>query len=132
MTRKSEKFHWGQEQDAALAALKEMLAVPPILGFMQDEGEVILDVDAALTGVGCVLQQYQEDDTVLRVLAFASRCLNQAERRYCSSRRELPVLTLALRQFRPYLLGRRFVVCTDNIAVLHLQNASESTGQLAR
>ena len=41
-------------------------------------------------------------------MAFASRTLSKAERRYCVTRKELLSAVVFIRQFRPYLLGHTF------------------------
>ena len=57
-----------------------MLTSPPILGIIQDEGDLVLDVDASLFSAAAILQQYQENGTVLRVLGYASRLFSAAKR----------------------------------------------------
>ena len=45
-----------------------MIASGPVLGIIQDTGDLVLYVDSSLYATGCVLQQYQENGTVLGVL----------------------------------------------------------------
>jgi hypothetical protein len=132
LLRKCVKFEWGAEQQNAFLSLKNMLQSSPVLGIIQDEGDLVLDVDRSLFATGSVLQQYQENGSVLRILAYASRCFNVAERSYCATRREMQGLTFGLQHFRHYLLGRHFTVRTDHAALVCLKQTAEPFGQLAR
>ena len=86
----------------------------------------MLDVDASGAAVGSCLMQ---DD---RVLAYASRALTKSERQYSVTKRELLAIVWATAHFRPYLVGRRFLLRTDHSALQWLFNMKDPTGQLAR
>ncbi|KRY03664.1 Retrovirus-related Pol polyprotein from transposon, partial [Trichinella patagoniensis] len=58
--------------------------------------------------------------------------LTKAERRYCATRREMLGLVWALREFRPYLYGQRFLVRTDHSCLRWLTTFKEPEGQVAR
>jgi len=64
---------------------------------------------------GAVLQQEQSGE--LRVIAYASRTFNEHEMNYCITRKELAAMIFGLKNYRQYLLGRRFVVRTDRAAL---------------
>ncbi|KRZ81294.1 Retrovirus-related Pol polyprotein from transposon, partial [Trichinella sp. T8] len=74
----------------------------------------------------------QKDGSKERVVAYASRSLTKPERRYCVTRREMLGLVWALREFRPYLYGQRFLVRTDHSCLRWLRNFKEPEGQVAR
>ena len=78
----------------------------------------VLDVDASDLAVGAVLQQTQGE--VLQVIGYASRTYNICELRYCITRKELVVVVFGLKQYRQYLLGRHFLVCSDHAALTYL------------
>jgi len=67
-----------------------------------------LDTDASDFGLGTVLSQ--EQDGCERVIAYASRTLNKAERKYETTRKELLAIVYGLKQYKQYLLGRHFVI----------------------
>ena len=94
------------------------------------EGRYVLDSDASDEALGLVLQQ--EQDGMLKVIAYVSRVLQHAERNYCTTRKELLAVIYGLKHFRQFLLGRRFVCRTDHAALTSLFRTPEPVGQQAR
>ena len=71
------------ERLTAFNKLKQMLTSAPVLAMPRDDPECmyLIDCDASATGAGCVLSQWQ--DGKLKVIEYASRTFNAAERKYC-------------------------------------------------
>ncbi len=90
----------------------------------------ILDTDASDKAVGAELLQIQEGKE--RVISFGSRILTPAQRKYCTTRKELLALVAFTRQYRMYLLGRSFIVRTDHNSLTWLLRFKSIEGQLAR
>jgi hypothetical protein len=130
LTRKGERFTWGERQEQAFNQLKEKLTTAPVLAAPCDDGTYILDTDASDYGLGAVLQQVQNG--VIRVIAYGSRTLSNAERTYCTSRKEMLALVWGLSKYRQFLLGREIIIRTDHGALVHLQKTPEPIGQQAR
>ena len=130
LTEKGHVWHWSSDCDAAFLQLKERLVTSPILGYPVFNQPFMVDTDASGEGLGVVLSQYVSG--VERVIAFASRSLSKAERKYCATRREMLALVWAIKHFRPYLYGRRFTVRTDHASLRWLQSFHEPEGQVAR
>eukprot|EP00731_Ephydatia_muelleri_P037156 Em0403g5a len=130
LTEKGHVWHWSSDCDAAFLQLKERLVTSPILGYPVFNQPFMVDTDASGEGLGAVLSQYVSG--VERVIAFASRSLSKAERKYCATRREMLALVWAIKHFRPYLYGRRFTVRTDHASLWWLQSFHEPEGQVAR
>ena len=130
LTRKNATFQWSDACERSFIELKRLLASPPILVAPRDEGTYVLDTDASDQALGVVLQQ--EQDGVLRVIAYASRALSDVERRYCITRKELLGVVYGLKKFRQHLLGRPVVVRTDHAALTHLLRTKEPIGQQGR
>ena len=103
----------------------------PVLAFPDFTKPFLLDTDASNTGIGGVLSQLDEQGQE-HVIAFASRTLSKSKRRYCVSRCELLAVVVFTQQFRPYLLGREFILRTDHGSLSWLQSFKEPEGQLAR
>jgi len=107
MLRKAVPVVVTEKRLEAFNNLKRFLTNAHVLDIYQEEGQIYLDVDASNTHCGACCQQMQNGR--LRVLEYASRTFNRAERNYCcTTRRELCGLVFGLRHFRPYLLGRKF------------------------
>jgi len=70
-----------------------------------EDGEFILDTDAANHGIGAILSQVQKGKE--RVLAYYSRVFNKAEKN-CIIWRELLAVIESLKTFHHYLYGRKF------------------------
>jgi hypothetical protein len=130
MTGKNARFNWTKECDKAFQDLKARLISSPILAMPADKGEYCLDTDASNLSIGAVLSQVQNGEE--RVIAYASRTLNAAERNYCVTRKELLAVVFYAKQFRNYLLGREFLLRTDHSALRWLRHTPEPIGQQAR
>ena len=89
-----------------------------------------LDTDASDLGLGIVLSQDQDGEE--RVLAYASRTLSAPERVYSVTRKELLAVVFGLKHFRPYLIGRRFVIRTDHAAIQWIRRTPEPMAQAGR
>ena len=130
LMKKDAEFVWTDDCQSAFDDMKQCLVSAPILGLPLSEGLMVVDTDASGTAAGAVL--HQEQDGQLRVLAYYSRLFRDAETRYSTNAKELSAVVYALKQFKHYLLGRRFVVRTDHIALKHLLTSKELTALQAR
>ena len=130
LTRIDTPFVWDERRQIAFDTLKRNLVSAPILAMSQDEGIFVLDVDASDFAMGAVLQQEQGD--ALRVIGYSSRVFNSCEKKYCITRKELAAVIFGLKQYRQYLLGRHFLICSDHAALTYLRSAKELVGQQAR
>jgi hypothetical protein len=130
LTKKHAHFRWDTEQENAFEELKRRLVSTPVLAAPCDEGQYVLDTDASAVAVGALLQQWQQGQ--LRVIAYASRCLDKAQRHYCCTRRELYAVIFALKKFRAFLLARTFTLRTDHAALTYLLQTPEPVGQQSR
>ena len=102
----------------------------PILAFPNEDDPFIVDCDASAVGLGCVLSQMQNKTE--RVIAFYSRTLNKSEQNYCTTRRELLAIVAAIKHFRHYLLGKKFLIRTDHSSLRWVTKCKTPEGQLAR
>jgi len=128
--KKDVRFHWSPECQQAFDELKQKLMTGTILA-LPTNGEIyFLDTDASDTGLGAVLSQLQVEEE--RVIAYASRTLSRSERKYETTNKELLAVVYGLKQFRQYLLGRRFAIRTDHAALSWLRRTPEPMPQLAR
>ena len=130
LSEKGKIWLWTEECDQAFLTLKHQLVSAPILKLPNFSHDFILDIDASGNGLGAVLSQ--EVDADERVIAYGSRAMTKAERRYCATRRELLALVWGVRHFRPYLYGCKFTARTDHNSLKWLCNFRDPEGQVAR
>ena len=134
LTEKNREFQWAEEQQQAFDQLKQALSSAPILSHPRTEGQFILDTDASNEGIGAVLSQVQDGEE--KVITFGSKTLTKTEKNYCITRKELLAVVHFVQQFKHFLLGRRFLVRTDNSAVRYWTQIHSETydpqGQTAR
>ena len=131
LTEKGAEFRWTADCQNAFLDLRRKLVSAPILAFPNFSKPFLLDTDASDNGIGAVLSQVQEDGREC-VIAYASRMLTKAERRYCVTRKELLAVVTFVHHFRHYLLGQQFTLRTDHGSLTWLKNFKHPEGQLAR
>ena len=92
--------------------------------------QFVLQTDASTSGLGAVLtQNFPEGE---RVIAYASRTLNAAERNYSATELECLAVVWGIRRLRCYLEGYRFKVITDHQSLKWLRTLDSPTGRLGR
>ena len=121
---------WGEEHEDAFGQLKSILDATTCLAFPNQTGEFILDTDASDFCIGAALNQVQDEKEV--PISFASKALLEAQKKYCTTRKELLAVVTFTRQFRHYLLGRSFTLRTDHHSLVWLMRFRQPHGQLAR
>lgn len=131
LTAKGYPFHWTAECEAAFLSLKTLLVSPPVLAYPCFTMDFTLETDASIQGLGAMLSQVQ-DDGKLHLVAYASRALNPAEKRYAVTELETRAVVWAVTHFHAYLYGNRVTVVTDHSAVKAMLETPNSTGKHAR
>ncbi|KAG0923624.1 hypothetical protein G6F26_013839 [Rhizopus arrhizus] len=86
---------------------------------------------ASKLGLGCVLTQL-DDDGKEHPIIFASRGLKPNEANYAPTKLECLAVIWAVKLFRPYLLGKKFMIITDHSALTGLLKTPNPTGIIAR
>ena len=95
-------------------AFEKLCCSTPILAYVNYQNKFILHTDASDHGLGAVLYQ-MDDNNKKRVIAFASRSFNPAEKNYPAHELEFLALKWAVTsRFHEYLYRGEFEVYTDN------------------
>ncbi|RVW58669.1 Retrovirus-related Pol polyprotein from transposon opus [Vitis vinifera] len=81
-----------------------------------------------LTFIGVVLGK--REDGKPYVIYYASKTLNEAQRNYTTTEKELMVVVFALDKFRAYLVGSFIVVFTDHSALKYLLTKQDAKARL--
>lgn len=104
---KKDSFQWGPSPQQAFEALKHTLTEIPTLAVPDFSKVFVLETDASGTGLGAVLTQEGKP------LAFWSATLSDRSQAKSVYERELMAVVRAVQRWRHYLLGRHFIIRTD-------------------
>ena len=98
------KWKWKEEDDETFILIKEKFLQNIILHHPDFDQKFFINCDASDVSLGAEL--YQEDhEGDHQVISFASRVLNQCERNYSVTEKELLSVVFACNKFRTYVLG---------------------------
>jgi hypothetical protein len=102
LLKKHVTFNWDNNCEEAFKSLIQALSNPLILAYPDFSKTFYLASDASKVGIGAVLYQVQ-DKGKERVIYYASRALNNAERNYSTIEREFLAIIFAVEKFKYYL-----------------------------
>ncbi|KAK8980910.1 hypothetical protein V6N11_048039 [Hibiscus sabdariffa] len=119
LLQKGIKYEWSDARQQAFEKLKEALINAPVLTQPVSGKEFVVYSDASYVGLGCVLMQEG------RVVAYASRQLKVHEKNYPTHDIELAAVVFALKIWRHYLYGEKFIVYTDHKSLKYLMTQKE-------
>jgi hypothetical protein len=133
LTKNSQRFEWGAEQQQAFDQLKAQLTSAPVLAHPDPTRQYVLHTDASGFAIAAVLSQQQQDGTT-RPVAYYSRKMSAAEKNYDVHDQELLAIVMAVRHWRCYLDGNPHPtkVLTDHKGLQWLNSKAELTGRQAR
>ena len=118
LLKKDVRFQWTSVEESAFQDLKACLLKAPILIYPDFSKPFYIACDASNVGLGAVL--LQKGNGRLLPVAYASRTLNQVERRYSVTERESLAVVYALKKFRYLVLSFQVMVITDHKPILDL------------
>ena len=87
LLRKNVKWNWGSKQDTAFKSAKEHLCSANLLVHFDPHKPIVVSCDASPYGLGAVLAHVMEDGSE-KPVAYASRTLSDAERKYSQIEKE--------------------------------------------
>jgi hypothetical protein len=104
---KKGNFGWTPAAAAAFNKLKNAMVTTPVLALPDFATLFIVETDAFDFGIGAILSQHG------RPIAFLSKALGPSKRAWAIYAKEMLAVTEAIKTWRPYLLGRKFQIQTD-------------------
>jgi archaellum component FlaC len=126
LLKKSQGWDWSVRSQKAFDELKAAVMKEPVLALPDFNKNFEVQTDASDFAIGGVLMQGGHP------IAFESRKLNDAERRYTVQEKEMTAIIHCLRVWRHYLLGSHFVIKTDNVATSYFQSQKKLSPKQAR
>ena len=111
---RKDSFIWTPKASHAFQLFKDAMSNPPMLALPNFTKSFIVECDASGLGIGAVLMQNQ------RPIAFHSQALKGKALALSTYEKELLALVVAVKKWRPYLLGRSFVIKTDHQSLKYL------------
>lgn len=109
---KGQAIDWSTECQKAFETAKDALGNAILLHHPRADAPTSLTVDASDKGMGATLEQ--RHGRVWVPLAFFSRKLSEAEKKYSAFDKELLAAYVATKHFRYFLEGRHFTLYTDH------------------
>lgn len=110
----------------AFNKLKLLLTSDPILKSPNFDKPFTVTCDASNYAIGAVLSQNNHP------ISYASRTLNRHETKYSTIEKELLAIVYAVKYFRTYIYGRKFIIRTDHKPLVWLNNLKEPNMKLQR
>ena len=114
-----DQFQWSDEATTAFQSLKRAMTTVPVLALADFNDTFVIESDASKVWLGAVLMQQQ------RPVAFFSQALTERQKLKSVYERVMMAIVFSLQKWRHYLLGRHFVVWTDQKSLKFLLEQRE-------
>jgi hypothetical protein len=101
-------FKWTDEHQLAFTAIKRVIRRETLLAYPDFNAPFHIHTDASKTQIGAVISQKGKP------IALYLRKMNDAQRNYMTTEKELLSIVATLKEFRNILLGQTITVHTDH------------------
>ena len=130
LLEKDAKFEWDAECQQKFEELEAYLTIAPIVRAPNWHLPFEVMCDASDLAVGAVLRQRVEGKPY--VVYYASKTLNEAQKNYTNTEKELLAVVYALDKFRSYLIELDIVIFTNHSTLKYLLTKQNSKARLIR
>jgi hypothetical protein len=111
VNKKHKSFSWIEEAEKSFKVLKAKITEQPILVLLDFGKTFPVRCDTSGLAIGAILSQEN------RLVAYFSKKLNDAKKKYSTYDKEFYVMIQALKKWRHYLIPKEFVLYSDNQAL---------------
>ena len=128
LLKKDAEFQWTEMHQKAFELVKASICKETTLAYFDRDKETTIQVDASGRGLGAVLLQDKKP------IAYASKSLTDAEKRYANIERELLAVVFGAERFHTYVYGKHFKVESDHkpLEMIQLKNLTAAPPRLQR
>ena len=130
LLEKDAKFEWDAEWQQRFEELKAYLTTAPIVRALNWQLPFEVMCDASDLAVGAVLGQREEGKPYVGY--YARKTLNEAQRNYTTTEKELLVIVYALDKFLVYLIGADIIIFIDHSVLKYLLTKQNAKARLIR
>ena len=130
LLKQDQPFVWSDLCQDAFDFFKKVLTTEPLLQHPDFDKPFNVTTDASNLAIGAILSQGKVGSDL--PITYASRTLNKAERNYNATEKELLAIIWAVKVFRPYIYGRKFVIVTDHKPLTWLFGVKDPGARLVR
>lgn len=117
-------------QKSCFETLKNILTSDDVLTYPNFSRPFLVTTDASNFAIGSVLSQGEMGKD--KPICFASRTLNRAEENYSACEKEMLSIIWALKVFRNYIYGQRFIILTDHQPLTFSLSSKNTNHRLRR
>ncbi|KAI5151484.1 hypothetical protein ENBRE01_2170 [Enteropsectra breve] len=131
-TKKSiKKIVWDETTKRSFLTSRKTLSMNTLKTQPDFSKKFILTTDASENAIGAILSQEDENGKERMVSAY-SKLLDDTQKHYSVTDKELLAIVKATEHYRRYLLGKTFLVKTDHKALSYLHTAKNPTSRMLR
>ena len=130
LLKKDDIFCWTKDQEKGFLELKKALINKPLLTIYKMNANHEVHTDASSIGLAGILMQ--QDDKLLKPVAYYSRTTSASEAKFHSYELETLAIVESLERFKYYLLGKTFKVVNDCASLKTTMTKKELIPRIAR
>jgi len=106
-------FIWTPEMDKAFEEVKKLVSAAALCAYPDHNKRFVIETDASDYQMGAIIKQ-EDDNGLLRPVAYFSQKFNKAQLNYSTRDQELLSIVMVLKKFRTMLLGAQLDIYTDH------------------
>ncbi|KAI5151211.1 hypothetical protein ENBRE01_1973 [Enteropsectra breve] len=130
--KKSTKIiEWNDELTLAFKQAKNTLHKNTMRYQPNFNEQFILTTDASDKAIGAILSQRDKEGNE-KIVHYFSKILDETQKNYCITDKELLAVVKGIDKFRRYLLGKKFILKTDHQALTFMKEAKNTNSRILR